>query len=237
MVAQPRGKERGKSTQVLTHSCHRHCWGQGPWLGWSRSCEDAWWYPGMVAHSQASWYVPKPAGMSPNTSAYPLTPWYVPKPTGIGPLPSSPYAQHLPHSLSPPLAGVGASPSFPSVLRNSLPAQLGPAGEAKLQGKLTSSSPACKHRTPPCHSWQEGTVPSRGMLGGRRVLCMGAALPTQMLLNPAFPGICSQRKLVCPLPTWPWGQGGLSLLTRMEEAPRTCALGLERVKGHHSVLA
>lgn len=187
-------------------------------------------FPSLLVCSQASWYVPKHLSISPNSLVCPQTHWHWPPAL----LPICPASSPQPE---PPLAGVGASPSFPSVLRNSLPAQLGPAGEAKLQGKLTSSSPACKHGTPPCHSWQEGTVPSQGMLGGRRVLCMGAALRTQMLLNPAFPGICSQRKLVCPLPTWPWGQGGLSLLTRMEEAPQTCALGLERVRGHHSVLA
>lgn len=32
-VARPRGKARGKSPRLLTHSCHWHCWGRGALTG------------------------------------------------------------------------------------------------------------------------------------------------------------------------------------------------------------
>lgn len=54
---------------------------------------------------------------------------------------------------------------------------------------------------------------------GCGVPCMGAALQTQMLPNPTFPGFYLQEELVLQ-PQMPWGgRGGLYLLPLVEVAP------------------
>lgn len=91
--------------------------------------------------------VPSDGGTSPNMSAHPPSPWYVPKPTGIGPLPPSPYAQHFPHSLSPPGWGGGRS-LLPISAEEFITGTAGPCWGGQATRKINLFLPSLQSRHP-----------------------------------------------------------------------------------------
>lgn len=158
--------------------------------------------------------------------ARPPSPWYVPKPTGTGPLPPSPYAQHFPHSLSPP--GWGGGQSLPPISAEEfITGTAGPCWGGQATRKINLFLPSLQSRDPSLPQLAGRDSPLSGRAGGRGVLCMGAALQTQMLPTAAFPDFYSKGKLR-------GGRGHFLCSAPCRRPPQLCPGG---VRGHHSVLA
>ena len=115
--------------------------------------------------------VPRDGGTSPDPLACPQTRWHWP----CAPLPTCPGPP--PPSLSPPWLGPGPVPPSHQCWGIHYRPQLGPAGEAKLQGKLTPSLPGSEHRTPP-----RAPLPSH--TGGGQTLSRDPPPHTHTLIKP-----------------------------------------------------